>query len=340
MPLSYLSHARTALFQAIDGLESLDPLQKQQINRDVFLRPPKNPGWGDLCTNIVILLKSKEYISDYDEEGRLIAAFKQIPDLESVVLANSGYINLKYRDANWQNSLPHILEKGEIFGLDMEFSDNTTISLGFPNKVNDLISARQQANAEGLRALAALTEWPFDERKDAIREPAGFPLETAYAKCSRSQTHFALIANSPAFTEEFSPILAIDKTYDNPVFCIPYARTFLSKLLDRAKPVEETAADMSVLSLPVEVKLAKLLCRWPLAVEKSWRKSDVFYLIAFLQDVSLLFFRLVEERRPISSEYLLAEPTMQARLLLLSATKKILDQGSDILGLQSTEEFV
>lgn len=114
----------------------------------------------------------------------------------------------------------------------------------------------------------------------------------------------------------------------------------MRKLLDRAKPDKERAADMSVLGLPLEVKLAKLLCGWPLAIEKTWRNRDVFYLIAFLQDVSLLFFRLVDERRPISSEYLRVEPMMQARLLLLSATKMILDQGSDILGLQSTEEFV
>ncbi|USG59891.1 DALR anticodon-binding domain-containing protein [Sneathiella marina] len=337
MSLSYLFHARKALFQAINELEDLDNLQKQQIYREVSLKPPKNTGWGDLCTNIIILLKSKEYIIDFNAEDRFIKAFSELPGLDTAVLAESGYINLKYGNAIWQNGVTEILEKDEKYGLD---PDNQEISIEFPNIVNDLTSARLHVNAKSLRSVAGLTGWSFDERAEVEREPFGFPLETAIARCGKSQTDFALIANPPAFIDAFSPILAIDKTYDNPVFCIPYARRFLMKLLDRAKAIEETAADMSVLSLPIEVKLAKLLCGWPMAVEKTWRKRDVFYLIAFLQDVSLLFFRLVEERRPISSEYLRTEPAVLARLLLLSATKKILDQGLDILDLQSTEEFV
>lgn len=340
MPLSYLYHARTTLFQVINGLERLDNQHKQQIFRDVFLRPPKNTDWGDLCTNLAILLKSKEYITDFGVEDRLMSAFSELAYLESVVLAESGYINLKYTDRNWQSSLSGILENGEKFGLDSEYPEIPRISIKLPNEINDLASARQQVNAEGLQNLANFTGWFFEKKAGPEREPAGFPLGAAYAKCGKSQTHFALIANPPAFIEAFSPILAIDKTYGNAVFCIPYARFFMAKLLNSTNIIEATTADLSVLNLPVEVKLAKLLCEWPLAVEKTWRNKDVFYLIAFLQDVSLLFFRLVEERRPISSEYLTSEPTFQARLLLLSATKKILDQGSDILGLQTTEEFV
>ncbi|MEH6525330.1 MAG: DALR anticodon-binding domain-containing protein [Sneathiella sp.] len=340
MSLSYLSHARRSLFQAINELEGLDNAQKQQICRDVFLKPPKNAGWGDLCTNALILLKSKEYITDSEVEFRLISAFSQLADLKIAVLAESGHINLKYEEEIWQKSLKEILEKGEKYGLDAKYPENLEISIEFPSEVSDLNSARQQSNANGLLKLAALTGWTFVETKGAKRDPVGFPLEAAYAKCGESQTIFALIANPPAFTGAFSPILAIDKTYGNPVFCIPYAQNFLTKLLDHTKAVEQTTADKSVLSLPIEVKLAKLLSGWPLAVEKSMRKRDVFYLIAFLQDVSLLFFRLVEEMRPISSEYLRAESTTQARLLLLSATKKILDQGLEILDLQSTKEFV
>lgn len=339
MPLSYLLRARTTLHQVVGQLEAITEQQKHQVLEELYLRPPRNPSWGDLCTNLYILLKSKEYISEEELESALLSRLRGLEYIEKVNLAENGYINLRYSPNLWQDNLKDIINLGKNFGLETESQPKLPISIVDPAEIIDLESARQKANAHGLRALASLTGWDIDVSIEPERPPVGYPLDTAYAKCTESLARFALIANPPAFVEAFSPILAIDKSYDNPVFCIPYARWYLRKLVNSAVPVDEPATDMSALSLPIELKLAKLLSGWPLAVEKTRRNSDVFYLIAFLQDVSLLFFGLVEERRPVSSDYLRSEPMQKARLLLIQAIKTILDQGSDILGLQSTEEF-
>jgi arginyl-tRNA synthetase len=175
-----------------------------------------------------------------------------------------------------------------------------------------------------------------------MREATGFPHATAIAKCTEAKARFAVLANPPGFIDAFSPILAIDKSYDNPVFAIPYARLMLERLGATAEAAQtglSDGVDMSVLKLPEEVALARCLSDWPLALERAMRKRDAFYLASFLQALSLLFFQLKERVHPISSNYLTTEMERPARFCLLGALDRILIGGRDLLGVDAVKEY-
>ncbi|MCF8468634.1 MAG: hypothetical protein K9G33_14635, partial [Sneathiella sp.] len=81
------------------------------------------------------------------------------------------------------------------------------------------------------------------------------------------------------------------------------------------------------------------LSGWPVAVDRASRKADVFYLVSFLEEVSLLFFRAFETVRPLSSDYLIEPGKGQARLVLLEAVEQILSGGLKVLGLTNVKEY-
>ncbi len=341
MPLNSLEYARKALNSAVQDLEFADEAAESDFEKSLFLRPPKEHRWGDLCTNAAILLKKEKNISFEEAAEPVLAALRKLDYVQSVTVSSTGYINLSYIPAYWQENLPRLCQEMPDFGFNKVANKSREILIEVPDRVQDLVEARQQANSEVLERLAGLAGWRIRRAPWPPHEAETLAVEPVIAKCGKSNTRFALIANPPAFTQAFSLNLAIDKSYDNPVFCIPYARQMAQKLTAgvEAGEGEGQAPDLSVLEGTVELKLTKLLCHWPLAVEQSLKKQDVFYLTSFLHDISLLFFQLVEAVRPISSDYLHEHGKRTARLYLLKSVDTVLTGALDILGISAKKEF-
>ena len=340
MSASYLFQARKALDTALKEIAFPDAAARARVEKDVFLRPPKQESFGDLSTNIAIILKSIESMSFEDVSPPFLAAFRTLEGIAEVRLAETAYINLIYASTYWQSNLPVICREREYFGLEGE--EGAAVTLAEPAAINDLASARKQANAEALGTLAELCGRATNKETLPARAPEGFPLAAAIAKCTAIKTRFALLANPPGFMDAFSPILAIDRAYNNPVFAIPYALSQVKKLRARAGTgdVKEGAGvEMSVLNLPIELKLAKALSGWPVAVTRALGKADVFYLVSFLEEVSLLFFRAFDALRPLSSDYLSEPGKGSARLVLLAAVEQILSGGLTVLGVTNVKEY-
>ncbi|MDF2367285.1 DALR anticodon-binding domain-containing protein [Sneathiella sp.] len=340
MSISYITEAREALHSTFDAVEFADQAEKAAILREVTLRPPKEKSYGDLSTNTCIILKSKKNIDFKSISEKLVTAFSEMAEVSDVRLEDNGYINIKYSVKHWLNNILLVLSDGLEFGLERIAAKNCVFPA--PAEVVDLASFREQANFEALDRIAVLTGAEVVREPLPVREAAGFPHKTAIAKCTEAKTRFAVIANPPGFIDAFSPILAIDRHYDNPVFAIPYARLMLQRLGATAEAAEtgmSDGVDMSVLKLPEEVALARLLSDWPLALERSMRKRDAFYLASFLQALSLLFFKLNKRVHPVSSNYLTAEAERPARLCLLGALDVILIGGVRLLGVDAVKEY-
>ncbi|WP_373084503.1 DALR anticodon-binding domain-containing protein [Sneathiella sp.] len=336
MSVSYLLQARKALETALEGVEFADEAARARVAASIFLRPPKPEGRADLCTNAAILLKSNKYISFDEPAVPFLAAFRALDGVSGVTLASNGYINITYAPKFWQSSLPVICREQEKFGL--EGAGGREIHVKIPATVNDLASARAAAAAAVLGILARLSGGSVVEETLPPRPAEGFPLAAAIAKCNESRTRFALLANPVGFVAAFSPILAIDKSYNNPVFCLPYALAQVRRCLGRAAETGnngEIAVEMPVLTLPIEVKLAKSLCGWPIAVDRALEKTEAFYFAAFLQEVCLLFFALAEKTHPVSSGYLTEAGAGQSRICLFAAVETVLSAGLKILGVQN-----
>ena len=336
MSMSYITQARAALNAVLDTVEFPDAALRRQIT----LRPPKEKSYGDLSSNSFILLKSIENIDFNLLSQKLRDAFEKLDGIADVRLEDNGYLNLKYNIIYWLNNIIPVFEEGPEFGIRGMASKKYTFPA--PEEVVDLASYRQQVNFEALSRIATTVGAYVERETRPAREAEGFPHTTAIAKCTEAKARFAVLANPPGFIDAFSPILAIDRRYDNPVFAIPYARLMLQRLGATAEAAEtgvSDGVDMSVLVLPEEVMLARQLNDWPLALEQALGKRDAFYLASFLQELSLLFFRLVERVHPISSNYLMAEAEGSARHCLLGALDRILSGGVGLLGVDTVREY-
>ncbi|MBL4808330.1 MAG: hypothetical protein JKY31_13760 [Rhodobacteraceae bacterium] len=339
MSISYVVYAEQALNTAVDGINFTNNAAKLQFTADLFLKPPKVDAWGDLSTNAAILLKSQLNIPLEDAAKPFLAAFAGLKAVNPVNLTTTGYINLIFKPSYWHEQLPLLLKNAEKYGMDLGLERARRVNIRLPAQKDDLVGAREQANADVLERLAALAGWQVQKSENQVRDLEGISFEIAAAKCTASGVRFALLANSPAFALSFSHNLAMDKTYNNPVFSIPYALATLDKLIAGFDNEQPDAPDLTVLDAALELKLAKLLCDWPLTVTKALEKEDVLYLTSFLQDVSLLFFRLRDQVRPVSSSYLHDERAAGARVYLLKAVRLVLQRGLDVLGISVNKEF-
>ncbi|MZR30860.1 DALR anticodon-binding domain-containing protein [Sneathiella litorea] len=340
MSISYITHARRALDAALEGIGLPDRQAQEAVRQEIILRPPRERSWGDLSTNSSIILKSNKNIDSKEASDSLAFAFKKLEGIADVRLEKNGYINLIYNNKYWLKNI--LLVKGEGAEFGTEGMAVEKIDGPVPAEVNDLFSYRQKMNAEILGRIATLIGAEWDRGVQPEREATGFPLPSAIARCTEAKLKFALIANPPGFIDAFSPILAIDKSYDNPVFAIPYARLMLARFMtamEEAKSELGEGVDMSVLKLPEEVALARRMNDWPLALERTVLKRDCFYLASFLQELSLLFFKLVERVHPISSGYLTTRAERSARHVLLVALETIIIGGVTLLGVDSVKEY-
>ncbi|MAZ03312.1 MAG: hypothetical protein CMN56_09255 [Sneathiella sp.] len=340
MSISYLNSARAALETALLGIDTLPEAMRREILAETVLRPPRERSWGDLSTNILILLKSKKDV-DFDKaSSALVSEFRGLEGAAEVRHEGNDYINIRYRPEFWLDQLPLIIAEGAGYGLGGMRVEAAAVPV--PAAVNDLLSCRQQVNAEVLDRLSLLVGIDMERENLPPRAAAGFPLAAAIGKCTEAKTRFALIANPPGFIDAFSPILAIDKAYNNPVFAIPYTRMMLNRfgtIWEQAKTEAKSGVDMAALKLPEEVTLAHGLCGWPLAAERALKTADGFHLAAHLQELSLLFFRLFDIVHPVSSAYLTAPETRPARRQLLGALDAVINDGVRVLGVDMVKEY-
>ncbi|WP_334128959.1 DALR anticodon-binding domain-containing protein [Sneathiella sp.] len=338
---SYAVIARRALLNALPATAFADDAAWQRFMNDLRLRPPQRSAYGDLTTNAAILLTAMLPGAEAERHiGALIKAFGALPGVKDVARQPSGYLNLYYESSYWTGEIPEILTAGAAYGLgDLTL---TAAIAPAPEEAADLAALRRQVNAAALFRLADLAGVAVTRARPApLTAESGYPAAAALSKCGEGRVKFALLANPPAFTGAFSPILATDRSYNNPVFALPYARMLLRRLAAGReagiKAIEE-GADLSRLRLPGEISLARRLADWPLAVEETLRKADGYYLASFLHDLSLLFFRQFETLRPVSSDYLQGAAG-EARIALFAAVETILDGGMTVLGVDMVKEY-
>jgi len=347
MSENYIQSIRHVLEALLDTQIDLDNLDASVVGKGLTLRPPKNENWGDVCTNILLLLCAEDTVKREALAPTFLNGFLKLPHVASATLSGAGYINIKIKPDYWVTQLSDILRLGAEYGLPGSGSESTIV-LCKPAHTDDLLSARQLWNAEVLEHLAKLTntEVTFDLwQSDGAK---GFATSVAIAKCTYSQMRLALLSNGEDFAINFSPVQAIDMAYSNPAFCIPFAHSRITALLDKVRDEALANKDEDLelvevsdnlnLSLPIEQKIAKFLCHWPIIVNKALQERDVVYLTTFLHELSLLFFKLVADVRPQSTEYLTEKNTNIVRQVLLQAIDKLICGGLDVLGIDGVEE--
>jgi arginyl-tRNA synthetase len=154
-------------------------------------------------------------------------------------------------------------------------------------------------------------------------------------------TRFFFMMRSKDTHLNFDLALAKKQSSDNPVFYLQYAHARICGILRVAAETsgfEPKASEYDMLmhlSLKEELDLAKLLIRFPEAIELAVEHLEPQKLITYLNDVAAAFHKFYVECRIVGE----AEPVMKSRLYLALATRQVLKNGFRILGISAPERM-
>jgi len=348
MSTQHLSTIRQTLRNVLSEIAVQTACDVESLLQKLTLRPPKNPSWGDLCTNVVLLICADEKEA-HDKYGpEFTTQFEKLDFIQSATVSDNGYINLKINSDYWASQLFDICRDGVGYGMgDRVPAIDTFVALK-PANTDDLVSLRQRWNVEALSNLARQVGTDVTEGEWQAGEQRGFSLKGALAKCGEQKLKLALLSSGPDFAVKFSPIMATEQSYDNPAFSFLYAMSRIDALLVQFSEDEKEEDGALLLeghediklTLRLEVELSKLLCHSPIYVRKALEEGDMNYLTSFLQSVTLLFFRLYRHERLQSSDYLGQEGHKNARKLLLKAVNTQIGNSLKLMGIDRAKEFI
>ncbi len=154
-------------------------------------------------------------------------------------------------------------------------------------------------------------------------------------------TRFFFMMRSKDTHLNFDLALAKKQSSDNPVFYLQYAHARICGILRVAaetsgfEPKASEYDRLMHLSLKEELDLAKLLMRFPEAIELAVEHLEPQKLITYLNDVAAAFHKFYVECRIVGEE----EAVMTSRLYLALATRQVLKNGFKILGISAPERM-
>jgi arginyl-tRNA synthetase len=141
---------------------------------------------------------------------------------------------------------------------------------------------------------------------------------------------------------EFDLNLAKEQSEKNPVYYLQYAHARIASILRFAKEQGTilsspslTNIDYSLLKGPSEITLTKLLLDFPDTIQSCALNCEPHWLTTYLQDVATAFHKFYHEHRIVIPELEVAK----ARLALCFATKTVLANGCEILGISAPEQM-
>jgi len=144
---------------------------------------------------------------------------------------------------------------------------------------------------------------------------------------------------------EFDVELAREQSEKNPVYYVQYAHARIASIVRFAAQegiafsipdkTEEGNTDLSVLEHPEELRLIKVLIRFPQVIERSAAALAPHHVCEYLREVAAQFHRFYQECRIVGGPKHLEIP----RLLLAMATKRVIANGCAVLGVTAPESM-
>ncbi len=129
--------------------------------------------------------------------------------------------------------------------------------------------------------------------------------------------------------------LAKEQSEKNPVYYIQYAYARICSILHKASGLKPNVKDFNLLVDPAELNLTKQLTRLPEIIEDTAKDYQVQRLPQYALDLATSFHHFYQECRVITEDKSLS----QARLGLVTATKIVLENTLDLMGISAPEEM-
>lgn len=134
--------------------------------------------------------------------------------------------------------------------------------------------------------------------------------------------------------------LAKEESQRNPVYYVQYGHARINSILEYAKendydPDNLNTDMISMLNHPSEIDLMKNLSKYPEVIETCVEGRSVHYLTTYLQELASSFHSFYNKCRVVDKE----RDISVARLCLVKATKILLADGLNLLGVSAPEKM-
>lgn len=161
-------------------------------------------------------------------------------------------------------------------------------------------------------------------------------LEELVEEVGKDVARYFFLQRKTSSPLEFDLDLAKEQSDKNPVFYVQYAHARISAILRReecATPSVKT--DLSPLTATVEIELIKHLEQFGLNIARAAKAWEPQRLVTYLGDLATRFHKFYSSQRVVGED----EKTSEARAALILATKMILSEGLDLLGVSAPERM-
>ena len=295
----------------------------------------------------------------------LESTFYQNKDVEKVLdlLEKNGF-SYKKDDATWLKTTEFGDDKDRVMiktdGSYTYFVPDVAYHLnkwerGFVRVINEQGAdhhstiTRVRAGLQGLN-LSITKNWPEyvlhqmvtvtknnQEVKISKRAGSYVTLRDLIDEVGSDATRYFLLARKPDSQLIFDIDLAKSQTNDNPVYYIQYAHARICAVLNQVLMTKEDLHnfDESLLTSTHEHQLIKRLSEFPEIILLSASESSPHYIATFLKDLAADFHSYYNANKFLSDDKAL----QNARLALIGATKIVIKNGLQLLGISAPEKM-
>lgn len=146
--------------------------------------------------------------------------------------------------------------------------------------------------------------------------------------------YFFNMRSAEAHTD-FDLDLAVSQSNENPVFYVQYAHARICSILRQIDVKEPEKADQTLLTHPAEVELMRKLADFPEEVNLAAKHLAPHRITGYVHDLAGLFHTFYNACRCIGQ----TEELTAARISLVTATRQVIKNCLDILGITAPEKM-
>jgi arginyl-tRNA synthetase len=162
-------------------------------------------------------------------------------------------------------------------------------------------------------------------------------------------TRFMMLTRKNDVTLDFDFAKVLEQSKDNPVFYVQYANARINSVIRKATEAgvdcSDSAlarADLSILSHPAEIDMAKKLAEWPRLVEIAAKGNEPHRVAFYLYELASEFHGLWNKGNDDTTLRFVQEgnaATSAAKIALARATGVVISSGLAILGVTPVQEM-
>ncbi|PIQ32295.1 MAG: arginine--tRNA ligase [Zetaproteobacteria bacterium CG_4_9_14_3_um_filter_49_83] len=165
-------------------------------------------------------------------------------------------------------------------------------------------------------------------------------LEEVVSEVGADAVRFNFLTRRAESQLDFDLETAKQKNDENPVYYVQYAHARISNMIDKAAAEgltlgEVDAVDLSHLTSDKESELTAKLMAYPETIEKAAERCEPYRVAIYLMELAAVFHRFYHDHRVIGDDVALSK----ARLMLVTATRQVLANGLQLLGVSTPERM-